>query len=163
MVQSGPNGPKWSKWSKVVQSDPNGPRWSKVVQMIQSGPRWSKVVQNYDMDFLSRNFRRVIFSGTPCTLHNLWNVYLLCIISVRIKASGNSCEIPMAVSTSYPRLLSPLSWCGEAFATRNIFTDGKFRAFERFWHGQRRNMWDSFTLRFNLIWVKCILAPGTTQ
>ena len=43
-----------------------GPRWSKVVQMIQSGPRWSKVVQNYDMDFLSRNFRRVIFSGTPC-------------------------------------------------------------------------------------------------
>ena len=53
-------------------------------------------------------------------------------ISVRIKASGNSCKIPMAVSTSYPRLPSPLSWCGEAFATRNIFTDGKFRAFERF-------------------------------
>ena len=69
MIQSGPNGPKWSKWSKVVQSDPNGPRWSKVVQMIQSGPRWSKVVQNYDMDFLSRNFRRVIFSGTPCMSH----------------------------------------------------------------------------------------------
>ena len=33
--------------------------------MVQGGPKWSKVVQNYDMDFLSRNFRRVIFLGHP--------------------------------------------------------------------------------------------------
>ena len=35
MVQ---NGPKWSKWSKMVQMVENGQKWSKMVGLTLSGP-----------------------------------------------------------------------------------------------------------------------------
>ena len=60
MVQSGPNGPEWSK---VVQTGPNWSKWPKVIQIVQIGPngrKWSKWSK-------PRNFRKVVFSGTPCT------------------------------------------------------------------------------------------------
>ena len=33
---------KWTKWSKMVQSAPNGPKWSEIVK---NDPKWSKVDQ----------------------------------------------------------------------------------------------------------------------
>ena len=100
-VQNGPkcktvrNGPKWSKWSKMVQNSPagskgskqsktvqNGPKqskWSKMVQTVQkvqsvkNGPKfsevsdltWSKTVQIFHIDFWTWNFRKNIFLGHP--------------------------------------------------------------------------------------------------
>ena len=40
MVQSRPNGPKWTK---LVKSAPSGPKWS---QTIQGDPKWSKMMKN---------------------------------------------------------------------------------------------------------------------
>ena len=59
MAQSGPSGPEWSKWPRVVQmaqSFPNGPKW----------PKWPRVAQ---MTNLLENSETNFFLGRPVHIY----------------------------------------------------------------------------------------------
>ena len=75
-------------------------------------------------------------------------------ISVQIKSSENSCEIPMVVSPSYRGF--HLCYLGVSRHLRRGTSSRVVarRAFGRFWDGQRRSMWDGFAHRLDL--PKCV-------
>ena len=57
-------------WSRNVKNRSKWPKWSKWFEIFQIFPKWSYRSKTW-------NFRKVLFSGTPCRYTSVWTGQLL--------------------------------------------------------------------------------------